>query len=288
MNNIIKLSFVFLFCLKVFVSCKADIGDRIDIPINKMNIAKLKQARRPRTYLLSYPRSGNTWLRYCLEFLTKRPTIWLWINGFGEKPRYDYPLGYTFDLAIDANKPCIWKVHCQAQMKAAGKFNSQKEILILIIRNFKEALIRQLGKSAIEQILTGKMTNRDYPPSVYFDNLKLYDQWNPNNRFLVYYEDLIANPKDCFEKIVSFLGEDPIYIDQFLAMYDVHKKNAIAVYGGSHTQGKYAIWHSEKISPDTRKKMDDIIAKKYPYLWETYLKERYSEEILYAKKMYKI
>ena len=47
--------------------------------------------KQDRTYILSYPRSGNTWMRYCLEWLTKRPSF----NRFNLKHHVNLPLGWT-------------------------------------------------------------------------------------------------------------------------------------------------------------------------------------------------
>ena len=44
-------------------------------PEKEVILAGLLNYNDPKTWLLSYSRSGNTWIRYCLEFFTERPTF---------------------------------------------------------------------------------------------------------------------------------------------------------------------------------------------------------------------
>ena len=125
----------------------------------------------------------------------------------------------------------------------------------------------------------------------YFKNLRLYDQWNPEKRLLIYYEDLIIKPQETYEKLVEFLGEKPIYIDPFLESFEEHKQNAIKIYTKyqvqSVTQGNAVVYHSKELDDATRRAIDKKIAQLYPGIWNKYLKHRYSEEVIQEQGLYK-
>ncbi len=70
-----KITFYTLIFFSSLSSTKNE-KNRFDTPIEQMNLTTFYNQSTPKTYLLSYPTSGNTWTRYCLEFLTKRPTVW--------------------------------------------------------------------------------------------------------------------------------------------------------------------------------------------------------------------
>jgi hypothetical protein len=69
-------------------------------------LAGLLNYNDPKTWLLSYPRSGNTWIRYCLEFFTERPTL---ASSFVDEK--NEPLDWLAGLNIDFNKPPIEKTY---------------------------------------------------------------------------------------------------------------------------------------------------------------------------------
>ena len=83
------------------------------------------------TYLLlSYPRSGNTWIRYFIEHVSERPTI-----GYKENYKnFDSPL-----LCKKYHDPIAIKRH------GLIKDPVEHDGLILVLRNPKECLLRHTG-----------------------------------------------------------------------------------------------------------------------------------------------
>ena len=226
-----------------------------------------------RTYLFSFPRSGNTWMRYCLEWLTKRPTL--------EKMEksihlYNCPLGWSFDMGTDYTKPPIWKMHTLDWFNNKFKaYYPDQETLIFLVRNYKEVLLRHCGMLTIAML-----QNKKHQQKNYFENLKLYDKWNPKKRLLIYYEDFMTDPKATFEKVLDFLGEEKTYLAPFMQNYEKHKAKSLEIYnicnGKPVTQGNSLIYHSRNKNKEELRAIDAFVQKTYTDLWEKYLM-RYAE-----------
>ncbi|MBY0110246.1 MAG: hypothetical protein K2X90_03995 [Candidatus Babeliaceae bacterium] len=115
----------------------------ICLPIDGKAIMRAMAAHKsPRIFLLSYPRSGNTWMRYCIEVLTQRPTA-----SFNLNPKIQaLPIGCICEYPLNFKKPPVWKIHGKYELNFAGyRHNPKKDLLIFLIRNPKEAIIRQVG-----------------------------------------------------------------------------------------------------------------------------------------------
>jgi len=224
---------------------------------------QLSQYNGPKTFLLSYPRSGNTWMRYCLEYHTKRPTL----TPYNPDPM-NRPLGWLAGFELDCTKPPIQKIHIME------KYNKEVDTVILLIRNPKEAFKRQGGGIT----LTKEIFKRD---PLLFDNIALYDSWNPHKRILVYYEDLLKDPKGTMERVLDFLQEPYTKIPEFLANYELHQQKAIEIYKpGSRTKAKDLLFHSRGMTAGHRKQIDQWLEELYPMQWNLYLKHKFGEEVL--------
>ena len=226
-----------------------------------------------RTYLLSFPRSGNTWLRYCLEVLTKRPTL--------EKMEevildYNRPLGFSFpEVGTDFEKSPIWKMHTIDWFN--NKFQSyhpDQETLIFVLRNPKEVISRQCGTINVKML-----KDKNHFQQHYFINLEIFHHWNPDKRHLIYYEDLMENPQETLRELLLFLNEDPSAVDEFMQHYKEHKAKSLKIYQSfstSVTKGNSMTHHSKKIHHTERIAIDSFIKATYPELWNNYL-SRYAE-----------
>lgn len=222
------------------------------------------------TYLLSYPRSGNTWMRYIIEFLSKRPT-----QGYGDSS--DKPIGERLNIGVNIKaKPIAIKAHIlyDAYEKKTGK-------LILIVRDYKEAITRhaQYGgiiKSADVKRYFDNCTKGYQPDNVdYMEPLLRYDKLQIP-KVLVYYEDLL-NKDSCVsacKSLINLLEIDDKYLSSFAENFEKHKKQSVSAHhAGSATKGNSLIKHQK----DTNliKYMDNSIKNKFPEIFEKYLK-RYS------------
>lgn len=124
--------------------------------------------KNEKVLLLSYPRSGNTWSRYCIEYLTKRPTgeaEYLFpINRYNKF--MNNPINNNFELGVDYNRAPIIKLHEYTPKYEEKKYGGK--YLILILRNYKECILRhEMGYSICVNAL---QSSRYY----FFKNIKIF------------------------------------------------------------------------------------------------------------------
>ena len=246
----------------------------VDLPQQEM-LKQLCAYQGERTFLLSYPRSGNTWTRYWLEYLTLRPTF----HRFNLKDARNHPMAWAAGFEIDLMLAPIEKVHTQKEIeKGNGDWRHDK--LILIVRNPKEALSRHGGLEITLEVLQGDSSKGNSDPRIYFNNIAVYDAWNPEKRLMIFYEDLMSKPIQTMVTVLIFLESSLDRIDLFMKDYKWHKKNAIKIYKESESKGNDLLYHSKLIDSEHRKQIDAWIAQLHPYIWKKYLKQRYAEENL--------
>lgn len=229
--------------------------------------------RDSRVGLLSYPRSGNTWLRYAIEYLTNRPTceVRCFKPNETDLSKLYFPIGHNFDLGTDFSRVPVIKLHFIKNREVTP----QKDYLILVLRNYKECIYRHTGSKscAINAIQQTK--------NWYYQNIKIFDTWPKKRRLLLYYEELITNPQKVYEQLTCFMKEGDERVGPFLADLDHHRKNCISLYedkeNRSHTKGESAIYHSKKMPLLTRQKFDKAAKRALGSLYETYV-GHYKEE----------
>jgi hypothetical protein len=219
-------------------------------------------------YLLSYPRSGNTWVRYIVEVMSKRPTI-----GYDNKT--DIPIGKRRNIGVNLNaEPILIKRHNLHEKYKDG------DKLILIVRDYKECIIRHSASEDGKQSLLDKSkfkfdkeTNGLHSDGVdYIGCIEHYEKW-PGDKLFVYYEDLLTNHTKEIPRIVDFLGIDKRQVPGFLDMYRHHFKQAIQAYHEkSYTGGVKLQYHQNKIPVEFRDHMVSKIKKQHPRIYEQYLK----------------
>ncbi len=159
-KKIIIISFFITFLNKILIDCK-----QVD-PEALMRTFLAHQ--EPRIFLFSFLRSGNTWMRYCIEVLTQTPTMEFMVNI----APHALPIGTNGQHFLNFSKAPIWKAHTLADLNFFGTkmHNSKTERLIFLLRNPKEAIIRNLGKPSLSPLLSpdGRKNFQHY-----FENLQL-------------------------------------------------------------------------------------------------------------------
>jgi len=215
--------------------------------------------------IMSYPRSGNTWLRYSLEHITKIQTY-----ECGMKLCTPEGIKNPYKVQFGSGKPFIHKEHFP---KDCDRFSPSKDKIILLLRNYKECIIRH---GSLKQFDNTKFRKNQI--EVYINNLKYYNKWN--NKIVIYYEDLISNFEKCFSSVVNFLNLNKSDFKTFLDNYENHKKQGIICYcygkRYSSTKGNNEIFHSTKANKNDLIECDNYISNKYPQIFESFLK-RYKE-----------
>ena len=192
------------------------------------------------------------------------------------------PIAWLAGFEIDLDLAPIEKVHIKKEIEKA-KGDNRRDRLILIVRNPKEVFSRHGGLEITLDVLQGEGSTGNSDPRIYFNNIRVYNSWNPEKRLLIYYEDLVSKPIQTIINIVQFLNEPLDKIDLFMRDYSQHKKKAIKIYKESESKGNDLLYHSKLIAPDHRLQIDLWIEQLYPNIWNNYLKDRYSEDSLVYK-----
>lgn len=209
-------------------------------------------------YLASYPRSGNTWVRFILEWFSGQPTKGITNNEISiSQSRISNPKQNKLirnELKHVKGKPLIQKVHWSNQI------NKKKGKLILIIRNPLEVILRH----------TKKLDNKDIDR--YMSLIKIYEEWDNKNKIILYYEDLINEPKTEIKKIIKFMELDLNKLETFMESYDYFFNLSVNHYNNkgdgdtSKTKGKILVYHSLGLQKKKITNFKNYVVKKYPNL----------------------
>jgi len=164
--------------------------------------------------LLSYPRSGNTFTRYILEFLT----------GYSS-------LGYNNDLdkpLLNVNKECrIFKKHGHT-LEEERYFNnlSRESKFILLLRHPYECYVRH---NSIHLDTANFIKDFSKKDNLYIKNLIKFNLFMGEKKIL-FYEQLMTDHESYVQECSSFLNTDQSRVSEFLENYDFHKAQGIKKY----------------------------------------------------------
>jgi hypothetical protein len=187
-----------------------------------------------RNLLMSYPRSGNTFLRYCIEQCTGKKTVSFVRPEIAEKGGLDTlikmgmskmdaePVSDTFKEEIVLEKTHeVFPGDEQVFNKETGGR------MVLLIRDFTESI----GRHIVSHIETKYKT--EIPK--YKQLLDAYDSYE-GDKMVIHYEDLVTDTPATIKRLLEFLGEFEQYkFDDFIDNLDEHKKKSIDKYGKYHT-----------------------------------------------------
>lgn len=193
--------------------------------------------------LLSYPRSGNTWLRYCIENLTSIST-----KGYISEN--------TLDQTIQNQKSN--KVILKRHMLTGPEIHRP---IIFILRDYKEVVrgLKEHNLGCFKANCNGK-----HGPYDYLSTLKSFIKAPSGRKLLIHYEDLMESPETELKKLVDFIGEGHDKIESFINSIDEHKEKALSFYENhgqvTHTRGSLSKDLSIMDYPEKeRKKIDDYM-----------------------------
>jgi len=159
--------------------------------------------------LLSYPRSGNTAVRYFLEKVTGLTSM-----GYPGSTDMDLPI---INKVHKASQGRIIKTHGNIDPKwelfDKPELKKQENKLIFLIRNPVECIARNLR---LRTLTTDKIE------SYFIENFLAYFE-SPCEKIHVYYEDMINKPSYFYNHIADFCGADSKSVDNFLK--DLHSNN---------------------------------------------------------------
>jgi len=165
--------------------------------------------RKKRNWLISYPRSGNTWIRLFFEYYTRKSTRSLCVPF---KP-----------LIFDTVETILWKKH---ELFFDGPVDESDKVVFLI-RNPFDAIASSLkfdGKEPSDSNVKKYVKH-------YVEEINEYEKFN-GKKIIIYYEDLLDDFKETVKKIIVFL-ELKIKerkIDKFMKKNEKYFRRALSWY----------------------------------------------------------
>jgi sulfotransferase family protein len=168
---------------------------------------RFDEVRADDVYLISFPRSGNTWLRYQLAALMHGP------QTDPARVTATVPDIHASDPSIRPDPGPIWvKSHMPA---SGGPLDAR---VIYLIRNGLDATasyhryLRQRGRLAPDASLDDFLDGSDMWPCDWTAHVEGWldeiETRAESEALIVRYEDLLGRPVDEMEKVVDFLGID--------------------------------------------------------------------------------
>lgn len=227
-------------------------------------------------YLISYPRSGNSFIRYIIEYLSKRPTLnCITDNKHGPI----YKEGASL-IEIDDFEPILRKEHHWEYIKF--ELNCQS-IIIILVRNYKDAIISHFLRRIRKRDLIlnrnrQKIINWDEIYTMSYQYLDLIDNFDKinNRKLLIYYEDFINEP---FESVINIYNILNIInaekLNNFRESFKIIKADSINLYKAKKLHPRL-LKIKEEISEKELNEFDRFIESKNEQLYDRYLK-RYKE-----------
>lgn len=217
-----------------------------------------------RDYLLSYPRSGNHWVRFIIEYITAKPTHGCIANEKDPPihancfPQDEKPLKH-----VDSSSSyVIWKAHTLDELRGTAR-------LVFIIRDFKECIPRHTSYD---------MDQFETCFKEYLDLLQFYDS-HQKPKLLIYYEELLASCVDTAIKLAALLPDvRRDLVAEFANNADRYKRiNTLAT--GRRWAGCVSdfqpVYHYRLLSDDQRRLLHSTakrVFENYPAHLNKYLK----------------
>lgn len=169
-------------------------------------------------YLLaSYPRSGNTWVRYIIEEITALPT-----EGYRQQDLYKKK------QKNPRKKPHVGSI-CKKTHLLPNEpnhfLNPMFQGAILLLRNPFYVLTRHLAPKSPE--------SKDY--DYYMSLISAYDKY-AEPKLIISYENLISDPEEQIHRLIEFVLDKPNTdaLNAFLENIDDHKNKCLNFYNGSY------------------------------------------------------
>lgn len=227
--------------------------------------------------IIGYPRSGNNWLRFIIEYLTDYQTAFPPMDSEMRKPLHN--LSSHINSTEKIADGVIWNTHWH-QDTLLNEVIKSKGKLILMLRNYKECITRHiitpseinkdgyLTDSAFDKFVN---ENAEYLEFIHYLKLINYFHNYKGEKEIIYYEDLLSKYtiKKPLEKLILLLDGDKEKIEPFIDSFDLHvnqSKNFYKILGGSKSPKGTKLHHSKALSLEQKKTLDNVAKKLYPHL----------------------
>lgn len=205
-------------------------------------------------YIISYPRSGNTFVRYIVEFLTGLPTKDLMAKKIVSREQSPLLFG---------NKK-IFSAYKRHDFKGIRKTDK----IIFVYRNYKEVLVRhnKNHRKITEQTMISNLLDQD---GTYYGLLKRYEKFT-GKKMHIKYEELVKYPVKIAHDICTFINGNFNKVDEFRDNKDAHINKSLSFYPRSETKGNLKIKHSDNFK-DLMPIWEKLIKKHDPVIYKKYL-----------------
>jgi hypothetical protein len=216
-------------------------------------LARLRSANRRRTvdvWFIGYPKTGNTWLRFLLGcYVQERqglpsPPLFDEFDRLGRaRRRRDVPrMSFT-------HEPLAWSSQTAADLtedNVLEPFSGKR--VVLLVRHPLDALVshwHQFRTRAQTRYEGDLVTFLDSPVHGLDKLLRFYSLWEPAVRrgervLVVRYEDMRADADAQAERVLSFLGVDPIDSDALANAVERSSFSSMQAMERSGHQPRYA------------------------------------------------
>jgi hypothetical protein len=222
---------------------------------------------KTRGIILSYPRSGLNWTRYCIEYFSEKRTP-------GRKK------------LVSSGPPIIYRSHnvrknngpnsCTCQF-FGDTGNPLHDKVLLLLRNHRETFIRSkrdvLDERGVapERLIRKLKNGRVNSFTHYFENIRAYDQFD-GKKLLVRYEELVSD-FSMMTKILDFFA-----IDYNLEKFDVetHRSRSIGIYDKQHkaytkdSPDDFS-FHQKHADSLVVELLDEMVRRDYGDIYDKYL-----------------
>ncbi len=218
--------------------------------------------------LLSSFRSGTNLLTCTLNAITRKP-----IGAFPSQMIHERGMN-RLKLDSICPTPVIYRTHYANTLKGVS---SDLNKLIFLTRNLKELLFRNYLITSLQD-LQSKVVKSFI--NTYLQRFKMYESWNPDNRYFVFYEDLITQENEELTLgILDFMDEEPTFFYDYIEHKEEYLNTLLDSYinsrnmnGASSKNGPKTLYYSKNKDPRLLKYIDQMLQKKEPLIWEKYLK----------------
>lgn len=203
--------------------------------------------------LYSYPRSGSHWIAYIIR------------NCFN----YSSIHNRKKTLFKEKKNPNGALIKCHGTIPA--DFSNKLEKLILVVRNPKECIVRNLNIKEKSLTLQNFIAEVDKRRPNYAELLKFYKNFK-GPKMIVYYEDALIDINKTLLRLAKFLELDKSYVAEFKKNLVKHIENSKkSLKKRPVSEGKIN-YHASTLSSNQKRKIDQYFIDNYRYLTTTYLK----------------
>jgi hypothetical protein len=233
-----------------------------------MTVSCFVCSEEPKIIVCSSPRSGTNLLCGSLCAIFGRP-----IDDFeGGRIGKNASNRLNYDKIEDS--PFGYRCHDSALVATRREFADK---LVMLTRSPLELFLRNYDVKKDWQSIKKDVA---FFSKEYFSRFQEFENWNEEDRLLVFYEDLVSDFELTILKVIQFSGLDPVNLEDFLKKRDeklnLIRKSYVAQHGNQHgnssKSGPDIAYYSDQHKTQLVKRVISAIKEQNLELWERYLK----------------